>query len=130
MRRGLRLEELRKGRGIDVAVEGGLEADGFSVLRLRYNTGRTVTDNGSDLADLIGHILARYHFRHVLPDQARHQCGGGAHPHPGDRKIADGRHGARPQLQAAFDIRADSTANRGFQLVQHRRTEGKRADRD
>lgn len=34
----------------------GLEADGFSVLRLRYNTGRTVTDNGSDLADLLGEV--------------------------------------------------------------------------
>ncbi len=34
----------------------GLEADGFSVLRLRYNTGRTVTDNGSDLADLLEEV--------------------------------------------------------------------------
>jgi pimeloyl-ACP methyl ester carboxylesterase len=31
----------------------GLGEDGFSVLRLRYNTGRAVSDNGSDLADLI-----------------------------------------------------------------------------
>ncbi|HEY6635518.1 MAG TPA: alpha/beta fold hydrolase [Acidimicrobiia bacterium] len=37
-------------------LAGGLEADGFSVLRLRYNTGRTVTDNGSDLADLIENV--------------------------------------------------------------------------
>jgi len=34
----------------------GLGADGFSVLRLRYNTGRTVTDNGSDLADLLEQV--------------------------------------------------------------------------
>jgi pimeloyl-ACP methyl ester carboxylesterase len=31
----------------------GLEADGFSVLRLRYNTGRAIAANGSDLADLL-----------------------------------------------------------------------------
>ncbi|HEU4320613.1 MAG TPA: alpha/beta fold hydrolase [Acidimicrobiia bacterium] len=31
----------------------GLEADGFSVLRPRYNTGRPVTDSGSELADLL-----------------------------------------------------------------------------
>jgi pimeloyl-ACP methyl ester carboxylesterase len=31
----------------------GLKFDGFSVLRLRYNTGRTVADNGSALADLL-----------------------------------------------------------------------------
>lgn len=31
----------------------GLQADGFSVLRLRYNSGRQVTDNGYDLADLL-----------------------------------------------------------------------------
>lgn len=31
----------------------GLEADGFSVLRPRYNTGRAVTDNGSTLAELL-----------------------------------------------------------------------------
>lgn len=31
----------------------GLEADGFSVLRPRYNTGRPATDNGSCLADLL-----------------------------------------------------------------------------
>lgn len=30
-----------------------LEGDGFSVLRVRYNTGRAVTDNGRDLADLL-----------------------------------------------------------------------------
>lgn len=31
----------------------GLEADGFSVLCPRYNTGRRVTDSGSDLAELL-----------------------------------------------------------------------------
>lgn len=31
----------------------GLKADGFSVLRPRYNTGRAIEDNGSDLADLL-----------------------------------------------------------------------------
>ncbi|MFZ0014727.1 MAG: alpha/beta fold hydrolase, partial [Acidimicrobiia bacterium] len=30
-----------------------LQDDGFSVLRLRYNTGRAVADNGQDLADLL-----------------------------------------------------------------------------
>jgi pimeloyl-ACP methyl ester carboxylesterase len=34
----------------------GLEADGFTVLRLRYNTGRTVNDNGPDLADLLEEV--------------------------------------------------------------------------
>ena len=34
----------------------GLEADGFSILRLRYNTGRTVSANGSDLADLLEEV--------------------------------------------------------------------------
>lgn len=38
------------------ALADGLEADGFTVLRLRYNTGRTVTDNGSDLADLLEEV--------------------------------------------------------------------------
>ena len=33
-----------------------LEADGFSVLRPRYNTGRAVTDNGSDLAYLLERV--------------------------------------------------------------------------
>jgi pimeloyl-ACP methyl ester carboxylesterase len=31
----------------------GLESDGFSVLRPRYNTGRPVTESGSELADLL-----------------------------------------------------------------------------
>lgn len=31
----------------------GLRADGFSILGLRYNTGRAVADNGSDLAGLL-----------------------------------------------------------------------------
>lgn len=35
----------------------GLEADGFSVLRPRYNTGRPIADNGSDLADLLEAVL-------------------------------------------------------------------------
>ncbi|MDH3190361.1 MAG: GPI inositol-deacylase, partial [Acidimicrobiia bacterium] len=30
-----------------------LEGDGFSVLRVRYNTGRAVTDNGRDLDELL-----------------------------------------------------------------------------
>jgi pimeloyl-ACP methyl ester carboxylesterase len=34
----------------------GLEADGFSVLRVRYNTGRRVTDNALDLATLLEEI--------------------------------------------------------------------------
>ena len=34
-------------------LAGGLKAEGFSLLRLRYNTGRAVADNGSDLADLL-----------------------------------------------------------------------------
>ena len=34
----------------------GLQADGFSVLRLRYNTGRTVADNGFDLANLLEEV--------------------------------------------------------------------------
>jgi pimeloyl-ACP methyl ester carboxylesterase len=34
----------------------GLEADGFSVLLPRYNTGRAVTDNASDLADLLERV--------------------------------------------------------------------------
>ena len=34
-------------------LAGGLRADGFTVLRTRYNTGRPVADNGSDLADLL-----------------------------------------------------------------------------
>jgi pimeloyl-ACP methyl ester carboxylesterase len=38
----------------------GLEADGFTVLGLRYNTGRTVTDNGSDLADLLEAVRAAW----------------------------------------------------------------------
>lgn len=33
-----------------------LEADGFSVLRLRYNTGRAIAANGVDLADLLEQI--------------------------------------------------------------------------
>lgn len=39
------------GAGQNLAEE--LETDGFSVLRMRYNTGRSVPDNGGDLADLI-----------------------------------------------------------------------------
>ena len=35
------------------ALVAGLEADGFTVLGLRYNTGRSIADNGSDLADLL-----------------------------------------------------------------------------
>jgi pimeloyl-ACP methyl ester carboxylesterase len=35
------------------SLSRALEADGFSVLPVRYNTGRSVSDNGSDLADLI-----------------------------------------------------------------------------
>jgi triacylglycerol lipase len=35
----------------------GLQADGFSVLRLRYNTGRRVTDNGHDLAQLLEEVF-------------------------------------------------------------------------
>jgi len=38
------------------ALPEGLEDDGFSVLRLRYNTGRAVADNGSELADLLDEI--------------------------------------------------------------------------
>lgn len=34
-------------------IVAGLEADGFTVLALRYNSGRAVADNGSDLADLL-----------------------------------------------------------------------------
>ncbi len=34
-------------------LAAGLEADGFTVLGVRYNTGRTVMDNGSGLADLL-----------------------------------------------------------------------------
>lgn len=33
-----------------------LEADGFSVLLLRYNTGRTIAANGSDLANLLDEL--------------------------------------------------------------------------
>jgi pimeloyl-ACP methyl ester carboxylesterase len=35
------------------ALVSGLEADGFTVLGLRYNTGRSIADNGSDLADFL-----------------------------------------------------------------------------
>ncbi|MEX0796233.1 MAG: alpha/beta fold hydrolase [Acidimicrobiia bacterium] len=34
----------------------GLESDGFSVLRLRYNTGREIADNAATLADLIEEV--------------------------------------------------------------------------
>ena len=37
----------------NTALVAGLEADGFTVLGLRYNTGRSIADNGSDLADLL-----------------------------------------------------------------------------
>lgn len=39
--------------GDNSSLTEGLEADGFSLLPVRYNTGRAVSDNGSDLADLI-----------------------------------------------------------------------------
>ena len=35
------------------AMAAGLEADGFTVLELRYNTGRPIVDNGMDLADFL-----------------------------------------------------------------------------
>lgn len=35
------------------SIVAGLEADGFSVLLVRYNTGRAVSENGADLADLL-----------------------------------------------------------------------------
>jgi pimeloyl-ACP methyl ester carboxylesterase len=41
----------RSGDNFDL-IEG-LESDGFSVLRLRYNTGREIADNASTLTDLI-----------------------------------------------------------------------------
>lgn len=44
-------------------LKEGLEADGFSVLRLRYNTGRAVTDNGSDLADLLEEVRPAWPVR-------------------------------------------------------------------
>ena len=34
-----------------------------------YHIGVEFTEVTPDLADLIQHILARYHFRHVLPDR-------------------------------------------------------------
>jgi hypothetical protein len=34
-----------------------------------YHIGVEFTDVSADLVDLIENILARYHFRHVLPDQ-------------------------------------------------------------
>jgi len=37
-----------------------LEAEGFSVLHLRYNTGRAIDDNGSDLADLLEAISSEW----------------------------------------------------------------------
>jgi pimeloyl-ACP methyl ester carboxylesterase len=37
-------------------LANGLQADGFSVLRLRYNTGRRVTENGLDLANLLEEV--------------------------------------------------------------------------
>jgi pimeloyl-ACP methyl ester carboxylesterase len=40
-------------RSEDPTLAEGLRADGFSVLRPRYNTGRAVADNGSELADLL-----------------------------------------------------------------------------
>lgn len=44
----------RSGDNFDLI--GGLESDGFSVLRLRYNTGREITDNASTLAHLIEEV--------------------------------------------------------------------------
>ncbi len=38
----------------------GLQADGFTVLALRYNSGRAVADNGSDLADLLETVCAAW----------------------------------------------------------------------
>jgi pimeloyl-ACP methyl ester carboxylesterase len=37
----------------DTTLAAGLQADGFTPLGLRYNSGRPVADNGSDLADLL-----------------------------------------------------------------------------
>ncbi len=42
--------------GDDSNMTRGLEADGFSVLHLRYNTGRAIAANGLDLADLLEKI--------------------------------------------------------------------------
>ncbi len=99
-------------------MAGGLEADGFTVLGLRYNTGRTIVDNGLDLAELleavrtswpipveevavIGHSMgalvaqrAVMHAQasgHLWPDLAAHLVAIGA-PHLGSA-IEKGVHG-------------------------------------
>lgn len=46
--------------GSGSTLTDGLEADGFSVLLPRYNTGRAVTDNGSDLADLLESVRSAW----------------------------------------------------------------------